>query len=70
VGRRDYALLLTMSVYGCGAGEVIRLGLADVDWQAQTLRVVRPKTGVEIRPGVASTLTISHLRRLPTRIPA
>jgi integrase/recombinase XerD len=49
VGRRDYALLLTMSVYGCGAGEIIRLGLTDIDWQAGTLRLVRPKTGVEIQ---------------------
>jgi integrase/recombinase XerD len=66
VGRRDYALLLMMSVYGCGAGEIIRLGLADVDWQAQTLRVVRPKTGVEIQlpllPAVARALS-DYLRR-------
>jgi hypothetical protein len=48
VGRRDYALLLMMSLYGCGAGESIRLELGDIDWQAGTVRVVRPKTGVEI----------------------
>jgi integrase/recombinase XerD len=46
-GRRDYALLLMMSVYGFGAAEVGGLKLEDIDWHAGTLRVVRPKTGVE-----------------------
>ena len=46
-GRRDYALLLMMSIYGLGAGEVIRLTLEDIDWHAATLHVVRPKTHVE-----------------------
>jgi len=45
-GLRDYALLLLMSTYGFGAGEVIRLQLQDIDWSAATLRAVRPKTGV------------------------
>jgi len=44
-GRRDYALLLMMSVYGLGAGEVIRISLEDIDWQAGTIRIKRPKTG-------------------------
>jgi integrase/recombinase XerD len=60
VGRRDYALLLIMAVYGCGAGEIVRLRLEHVDWEAATLRLVRPKTGVEIRlpllPAVARAL--------------
>ena len=75
VGRRDYALLLTMSVYGCGAGEIVRLGLADIDWPAATLRLVRPKTRVEIRlpllPAVARALSdyLRHGRPVhaPTR---
>lgn len=45
-GLRDYALLLMMSVYGFGAGEVIQMQLHDIDWNAATLKVVRPKTGV------------------------
>ena len=45
-GLRDHALLLMMSTYGLGAGEVIRLQLHDIDWQAATLKVTRPKTGV------------------------
>lgn len=65
-GQRDYALLLLMSAYGLGAGEVIRITLEDINWRAATLRVVRPKTGVEILlpllPAVARVLT-TYLRR-------
>lgn len=64
-GRRDYALLLLMSIYGLGAGEVIRLGLDDIDWHAAILHVTRPKTGVEMQlpllPPVARVL-VSYLR--------
>jgi site-specific recombinase XerD len=65
-GRRDYALLLMMSAYGLGAGEIIRLMLDDIDWQAATIRVHRPKTGAEfllpLLPAVARALA-SYLRR-------
>jgi len=64
-GRRDYALLLLMSTYGLGAGEVIRLTLEDIDWRSATLHVVRPKTHVEfvlpLLPAVARAL-VSYLR--------
>lgn len=59
-GLRDHALLLMMSTYGLGAGEVIRLRFDDVDWTAATLRVARPKTGVTftlpLLPAVAKAL--------------
>lgn len=59
-GLRDHALLLMMSTYGFGAGEVIRLQLQDIDWNAGTLKVVRPKTGVAftlpLLPAVARVL--------------
>lgn len=45
-GLRDHAMLLMMSTYGLGAGEVIRLQLQDIDWNAGTLQMTRPKTGV------------------------
>lgn len=45
-GLRDHAMLLMMSTYGLGAGEVIRLQLHDIDWNAGTLQMTRPKTGV------------------------
>ena len=59
-GLRDHALLLMMSTYGFGAGEVIRLQLQDIDWNAGTLKVVRPKTSVAftlpLLPPVAKVL--------------
>jgi integrase len=59
-GLRDHALLLMMSTYGFGAGEVIRLQLHDIDWNAGTLKVLRPKTGVAftlpLLPAVARVL--------------
>lgn len=45
-GLRDHAMLLMMSIYGLGAGELIRMQLQDIDWNAGTLRMSRPKTGV------------------------
>ena len=59
-GLRDHAMLLMMSTYGLGAGEVIRLLLQDIDWNAGTLHMLRPKTGVSfvlpLLPSVASVL--------------
>lgn len=59
-GLRDHAILLMMSTYGFGAGEVIGLQFEDIDWSAATIRVVRPKTGVAftlpLLPGVARAL--------------
>jgi integrase len=64
-GRRDYALLLLMSVYGLGAGEVLGLRLEDIDWRAGVLHVTRPKTGVAVDlpllPAVAWVL-VAYLR--------
>lgn len=61
-GLRDHALLLMMSIYGFGAGEVIGLQLHDIDWIATTLKVVRPKTGVAfalpLLPAVAKALAL------------
>jgi integrase/recombinase XerD len=64
-GRRDYALLLLMSVYGLGAGEVLRLRLEDIDWRAGVLHATRAKTGVAVElpvlPAVARVL-VGYLR--------
>jgi len=43
-GRRDYAILLLMSLYGLGGAEIIGLRLEDIDWDRKTLCVCRPKT--------------------------
>ena len=75
VGLRDYTLLLLMGSYGLGAGEVLRLTLDDIDWQAASLRIVRPKTSVAftlpLLPGLAQAM-VSYLqhgrpRQAPTR---
>lgn len=74
-GLRDHALLLMMSTYGFGAGEVIGLQLQDIDWNVGTLNVVRPKTGVAftlpLLPAVAKVLAryLRHGRppQTPTR---
>jgi integrase len=47
-GKRDFAMLLMMAIYGLGAAEVLSLHLEDVDWKSAILRVRRPKTGVRI----------------------
>lgn len=64
-GKRHYAMLLLMSTYGLGAAELYGLRLDDIDWQASTLRIVRPKTGVTfllpLLPAVARTL-VTYLR--------
>ena len=65
-GLRDYAILLMMSTYGFGAGEVIRLQFRDIDWDNSTLSVLRPKTGVAftlpLLPPIAKALA-EYLRR-------
>jgi site-specific recombinase XerD len=65
IGCRDYAILLMMSVYGLGAGETIRIMLEDIQWRSGKMRIVRPKTGVEILlpllPAVAEAL-VDYLR--------
>jgi site-specific recombinase XerD len=65
-GLRDHALLLMMSTYGFGAGEVTSLRLENVDWGAGTLQVTRPKTGVAftlpLLPAVAKVLA-NYLRQ-------
>ena len=74
-GLRDHTLLLMMSTYGLGAGEVIRLQLQDIDWSAGTLQMTRPKTGVNfvlpLLPAVGKVLAryLRHGRppNTPTR---
>ena len=45
VDKRDRAILMLLIVYGLRAGEVRTLQLDDLDWENETLRVHRPKTG-------------------------
>jgi integrase/recombinase XerD len=72
-GLRDYALLLMMSTYGLGGGESIWLELQDIDWNAATLKIVRPKTGVAfslpLLPAVAKALAFYLRDGRPPNIP-
>src|SRR5262249_12725250 len=38
-GRRDYAILMLLDRLGFRAGEIVRLELDDIDWNAGSLRV-------------------------------
>ena len=56
-----------MSTYGFGAGEVICLQLQDIDWNAATLKILRPKTGMAftlpLLPAVAKALGVGPARQ-------
>ena len=45
VDKRDRAILMLLIGYGLRAGEVCGLQLDDLDWEEETLRVRRDKTG-------------------------
>lgn len=45
VGLRDYAMLLLLATYGLRAGEVVGLGLHDIDWSHDRLKIHHSKTG-------------------------
>jgi len=45
VGRRDYAMLLLLAVYGLRAREVAALTLEDIDWRAAVLHIRGRKGG-------------------------
>ena len=47
-GKRDFAMLLMMALYGLGAAEVLALQLEDVNWRSGVISVHRPKTGMQI----------------------
>jgi len=44
-GRRDYAMLMLLSLYGLRAGEIITLRLENIDWRNEVLHVRHSKTG-------------------------
>jgi len=70
-GRRDYAILLLMSLYGLGGAEIVGLRLEDIDWERNTLCVCRPKTQstilLPLLPAAARALAsyLQHSRPKP-----
>ncbi len=73
LGRRDYAILLLMSLYGLGGAEVLGLRLEDIDWDRKTIRICRRKTQAAILlpllPVVARALAVYVQRSRPIPSP-
>jgi integrase len=78
IGRRDYALLLMMGLYGLGAGEVTGVRLEDVNWRGNKLIFSSSsalwgiRTSVVGRPFAASTdtLRVTAQRGMAWTLPA
>ena len=69
VGRRDHALLLVLARLGLRAGEIVRMTLEDIDWEAGVL-TVRGKGAREDRlpiPGDVGQALASYLRQARPR---
>ena len=45
IGKRDYAILLLLALYGLRAREVVAMTLDDIDWRNERLRVPERKAG-------------------------
>lgn len=64
-GRRDYAILSLLAMYGLRAGEVVRLSLDDINWRTETILIrhskVRGATVLPLLPSVGDAL-LAYLR--------
>jgi site-specific recombinase XerD len=64
-GRRDYAILLVLSVYGIRSGQICGLRLEDLDWRRELLRLRAAKGGRDVLlplyPAVGEAL-VDYLR--------
>lgn len=54
VAIRDRAIVLLLAIYGCRAGEAVRLRLEDLDWQRELVHFTRPK------PSTVQTFPLSR----------
>ena len=64
-GRRDYAMLLLAARLGLRAGDIRRLRIDDLDWEAATVEIVQSKTGAALRLPLSEEVgeaLIDHLR--------
>lgn len=46
VGKRDYAILLCIAVYGWRAGDIRNIRLEDIDWKNNKISFIQQKTKV------------------------
>ena len=65
-GIRTYAVLLLLATYGLRAGEICKLRLDDIDWNAERLWIRHSKTGAQsclpLLP-IVGTALLNYLRR-------
>lgn len=47
VGKRDYAMILLTTRYGMRTGDIAKLSINDIDWDAGRISYFQQKTGVE-----------------------
>lgn len=47
-GKRDFAILALAASTGLRAGDIASLGLADIDWRKNELRIIQGKTGTAL----------------------
>jgi len=67
VGKRDFAMLLLLVLYGLRAREVAALALDDIDWRAETLHIPKRKCGHSTRYPLSSTAGNALLAYLRVR---
>jgi site-specific recombinase XerD len=66
VGRRDYAMLLLLTVYGLRSMEVARLRLEDIDWRNDQLHIQARKSGNNTTYPLAASVAeaiVAYLRQ-------
>jgi integrase len=69
MGKRDYAILLLLAVYGLRGNEVIGLQLEDCQWRANKLLIRNRKCGDELELPLAveaARALVAYLRVRPT----
>lgn len=60
IGKRDYAILLMLAIYGVRQGQLIALKMKDIDWKEKTIHFKAVKGGKDVKfplyPNVAESL--------------
>ena len=64
-GKRDYAILLLAARLGLRTGDIRKLRIDDLDWEAATVGIIQSKTGAALRLPLSEEVgeaLIDHLR--------
>lgn len=68
IGRRDFAMMVLMALYGLRAKEVAALTLNEIDWRSETLHISKRKCGHNTRyplSPMAGSAILAYLRVRP-----